>query len=185
MKIDRFMEVMDLAEKLKNNTRHSWTSSGRRESVAEHSWRLMMMAYFCQDEFPELDMNKVLEMCLLHDMGEAFTGDIPAFEKSEADTKNESRILEEWTASLPEPYRTRMGELYREMDALETPEARLYKALDKMEAVLQHNQADLSTWLSLEYDLQLTYGKEETEAFAFTRALRERLNADTKKKTNR
>ena len=40
-----------VAEKLKCNTRHSWTSTGRRASVAEHSWRLALMAYLVRDEF--------------------------------------------------------------------------------------------------------------------------------------
>ena len=72
-----FLDFLKVAEKLKCNTRHSYTSSGRHESVAEHSWRLAVMAYFVRDEFPEADMNKVIKMCLIHDLGECFTGDIP------------------------------------------------------------------------------------------------------------
>ncbi len=48
------------------------------------------------------------------------------------------------------------------MKERKTTEAKLYKALDKMEVVIQHNEADISTWLPLEYDLQLTYGEKET-----------------------
>ena len=81
MEAGKFLDLMHLAENLKNNTRHSWTSTGRRESVAEHSWRLTVMAYFVKDEFPEADIDRVIRMCMFHDMGEAFTGDIPAFEK--------------------------------------------------------------------------------------------------------
>lgn len=69
MDINRYMELLDRAEKLKNNTRHSWTSSGRHESVAEHSWRLAFMAYFMKDEFPDVDINKVILMCMMHDLG--------------------------------------------------------------------------------------------------------------------
>ena len=68
-------------------TRHCYTSSGRRESVAEHSWRISLMAMLLTKEFPEADMDKVIRMCLIHDMGEAFTGDIPTFEKTNADTR--------------------------------------------------------------------------------------------------
>ena len=75
----RLIEIMSVAEKLKNNTRHSWTSSNRQESVAEHSWRLSLMAYFVKDEFPEADISKVILMCIFHDLGEAITGDIPSF----------------------------------------------------------------------------------------------------------
>ena len=41
-----------------------------------------LMAFFLTDEFPEADMNKVIRMCMIHDLGEAFTGDIPAFDKT-------------------------------------------------------------------------------------------------------
>ena len=51
MNLEKYFEIMHLTEKLKNNTRHSWLSSGRRESVAEHCYRLTLMAYFMKDEF--------------------------------------------------------------------------------------------------------------------------------------
>ena len=73
------LSILHIAEGLKCNTRHSATSSGRRESVAEHSWRLALMAMLLEDEYPQLDMNKVIKMCLIHDLGEAFTGDIATF----------------------------------------------------------------------------------------------------------
>ena len=80
MEIRAFLDFLSIAEKMKCNTRHSYTSSGRHESVAEHSWRLALMAYLVKDEFPDADIDKVIRMCLFHDMGEAVTGDIPAFE---------------------------------------------------------------------------------------------------------
>ena len=57
MKPSKILRVLKTATKLKENTRHSWTPSGRRESVAEHSWRLSMFAYFMKDEFPEFDID--------------------------------------------------------------------------------------------------------------------------------
>ena len=75
-----YLSILSVAERLKCNTRHSWTSSGRHESVAEHSWRLALMAMLAADEFPDLDMDRVIRMCIIHDLGEAFTGDIPAFD---------------------------------------------------------------------------------------------------------
>ena len=88
-----FLDFLKVAERLKCNTRHSYTSSGRHESVAEHSWRLTVMAYFMQDEFPEADIDKVIKMCMFHDMGEAITGDIPAFEKTSADSDKPPRTI--------------------------------------------------------------------------------------------
>ena len=147
---------IDIANK-SHTTRHCYTSQGRHESVAEHSWRVTLMAYLMRDEFPELDMDTVMQMCLIHDLGECFTGDIPSFEKTAADTAREDGLLARWVAGLPQPYCRDMAALYAEMDALETPEAKLYKALDKLEAVISHNESPLDTWLPLEYDLNLTY----------------------------
>lgn len=73
MEIKNFMDIMNLTSRLKDNTRHSWSPKGKKESVAEHSWRLTIMAYFTKDEFTNVDNDKVIKMCLLHDMGEAFT----------------------------------------------------------------------------------------------------------------
>lgn len=185
MDIGKFLEIMDLAENLKNNPRHSWTSSGRRESVAEHSWRLTLMAYFVKDEFPEADMDKVMKMCVFHDLGEVFTGDIPAFEKTEQDEKTESTTIENWLVTLPEPYQEELKALFQEMAALETEEAKIYKALDKMEALIQHNEADISTWLPLEYDLQLTYGEKEVGFSDYMKQLREAVNQVSKEKIKR
>ena len=79
------LQALHTAEKLKDTTRHCYTSGGRHESVAEHSWRIALMAYWMRDEFPEADMDKVIRMCLIHDLGECFTGDIPTFRKTAAD----------------------------------------------------------------------------------------------------
>lgn len=65
MKPNELIEILNLAENLKNYTRHSYTSSGRKESVAEHSWRLSLMAYFIKDEFPEANIDKVIK-CVLY-----------------------------------------------------------------------------------------------------------------------
>ena len=120
--------------------------------------------------------------------GEAFTGDIAAFDKTCDDENTEENIIKEWIDSLPEPYREELAELFAEMKERKTTEAKLYKALDKMEAVIQHNEADISTWLPLEYDLQFTYGEKETAFSEVTRNnLKKRANEDSveKMKKNR
>ena len=105
MRPERLFEILAVAERLKCNTRHSWTSTGRRESVAEHSWRLALMALLVADEFPDVDCGRVVRMCLVHDLGEAFTGDIPAFEKRRQDETHEAALLARWVETLPEPLR--------------------------------------------------------------------------------
>ena len=179
MEVQELLNVMHVAERLKDAIRHGHSSSGRPESVAEHSWRITLMAYFIQDEFPEADMNKVMEMCLIHDLGECFTGDIPTFLKTNADERREEQLLEEWVRSLPEPYSKRLHSLYNEMNALETVEAKIYKALDKMEAVLQHNEAPISTWIPSEYELNMTYGFDQAAFSPYLTALREQMRRDT------
>ena len=182
MKPKELLEILSVAEKLKCNTRHCYTSSGRWESVAEHSWRTSLMAMLLTKEFPEADMDKVIRMCLIHDMGEAFTGDIPTFEKTNADTRKEDDILLNWVNTLPEDAREEWTALLTEMNAMETQEAKIYKALDKMEAVIQHNESDISTWLPLEYDLQLTYGEENVQFSPYMQQLKAEVNDWTREK---
>lgn len=179
MNIKKFLEIMSVAEKLKNNTRHSWTSSNRHESVAEHSWRLSLMAYLVKDEFPDVDINKVILMCICHDLGEAITGDIPAFNKTESDEFIEDREVKQLLGDLPEPYKKELIMLFLEMHEQKTVESKIYKALDKMETLIQHNEADISTWLPLEHELNLIYGEKEVEFSKYMKELKQKINEDT------
>lgn len=140
------LNALTVAERLKDTTRHCYTTKGRHESVAEHSWMMTLMAFFMKHEFPDADMNKVIQMCIIHDLGESFTGDIPTFQKTKADESTEEILLSEWVDALPEPTRTEMKELYQEMAQRQTIEAKIYKAIDSLEALIQHNFSDLSTW---------------------------------------
>ncbi len=185
MDVKKLIEILGIAENLKNNTRHSWTSKGRHESVAEHSWRLALFAYFLKDEFPETDMDKVIKMCIFHDMGEAFTGDIPSFYKTAQDEAEESKQLYAWVDSLPKPYNVELRALYEEMDALETVEAKTYKALDKLEVIVQHNEADLSTWIPLEYTANLDYGNENVAFSEYLKKLRKAIYDDSVQKIHK
>ena len=178
----KLIDAMAVAERLKNNTRHSYTTTGRKESVAEHSWRLILLAYFVSDEFKDIDLEKLMKMCLIHDLGEAFTGDIPSFLKNYDDEERENRLLAEWVSSLPSPFCNEMNDLYNEMNALRTKEACIYKALDNMEAVIQHNEADISTWIPLEYELNLTYGEDKAEFSPYLKGLRALLRDDSIRK---
>ena len=152
------LNILTTAERLKDTTRHCFTTGGRRESVAEHSWMMTLMAFFLRDEFPDADMDKVTRMCIIHDLGECFTGDIPTFDKTAAHEEREEDLLTAWVNTLPQPYRDEMTALYTEMNTLQTQEAKIYKAIDKMEAVLQHNLSDISTWIPHEYQLNQTSG---------------------------
>ena len=173
------ISILSVAEKLKCNTRHCHTTTGRHESVAEHSWRLALMAWWMKGEFPEVDMDKVIRMCLIHDLGECFTGDIPVFLKTQADEGREEQLLNAWVASLPEPVKGEMEALYREMEERVTVEARLYKALDGLEALISHNESDIASWEPNEYDLQLTYAFDRVQFSPWLTALREQIKQDS------
>ena len=179
------IDTLAVAGRLKDTTRHCYTPGGRHESVAEHSWRITLMAYWISDEFPEANLEKLLKMCLIHDLGEAFTGDIPSFEKTEVNEEREAELLFKWMKSLPEPFATEMMELYREMEERKTLEARIYKALDNMEALISHNESDIQTWLPLEYDLQMTYGNDKVAFSEYLTEFRDMIREDSREKIAR
>lgn len=176
------LDFLSRIEALKSNGRHSVTVGGAVETVAAHSWRLAVMALLLRDEFPELDMNRVVDMCLVHDFGEAITGDIPAFYKTEANEHTEANAIDALLSTLPQREQARLADLFAEMEAQSSGEARLYKALDKLEAVIQHNESDIQTWIPLEYELNLTYGEKQAAEFSYLKELRQLLRQDTESK---
>jgi putative hydrolase of HD superfamily len=179
---DGFLDFLGTMEQLKCAHRHCTNSQGGPESVADHSWRLAAMALLLEPEFPELDMDRVIRMCLIHDLGEAVTGDIPTFQKTPRDEETENQAVAALLSSLPEDTRREWEGLFREMNALDSPEAKLCKALDKLEGVIQHNEAPISTWEELEYALQRDYAWKESSWFPQTQALREAVLRQTEKK---
>jgi len=183
--VKKLLEILHTAEKLKDVTRHAYTSGGRHESVAEHSWRIALMAFLIKDEFKSIDIDKVIRMCLIHDLGEIFTGDIPTFLKTDFDSAAEDDLLDRWVETLPHTCREEMRGLYAEMNALESEEAKLYKALDKLEAVIQHNESPIDTWEELEYDLNRTYAYENVAFSPYLMQLREAIRGETDAKIER
>lgn len=178
----KLLEAVSVAERLKDATRHCYTRNGRHESVAEHSWMMTLIAFFIKDEFPDADMDKVIRMCIIHDLGEAFTGDIPTFEKTNANEKTEETLLSDWVSTLPENQRVEMYSLYEEMKKRETTEAKIYKAIDSLEALIQHNISDISTWIDREYELNKTYADDKVEFSDYLKELREEIRKDTLEK---
>ena len=172
------LSTLETASRLKTTMRHCYTAPGRTESVADHSWRVALMAMLLREEkaFDGIDMDRVIRMALIHDLGEIFTGDIPTFQKTESDAAAEDRLYLDWVQSFPEPQRSEWTVLLQEMLELKSPEAKVYKALDKMEALISHNESELSTWLPLEYDLQYSYGQREAECNGMLREIRSRID---------
>ena len=176
------LDILHVAERLKDTTRHCYTSGGRHESVAEHSWRISLMAYLVAENFPEADMNKVIKMCLIHDLGECFTGDIPTFDKTDADRVTEDQLLNAWVITLPEPIRSEWAALFAEMEERKTLESKIYKAMDSLEALISHKESDISTWAPHEYDLNMVYAYDKVGFSPYLTALRDEIKSDTIKK---
>ena len=174
-----YLSILHVAERLKDTPRHCTTSKRRVESVAEHSWRISLMAFLLKDEFPEADINKVVSMCLVHDLGECFTGDIPTFLKTNSDRETEDSLLTQWVKTLPTNIADTMLALYAEMDEQKTLEARLYKSLDKLEALIQHNESPIDTWSANEYDLNKTYAFDTVAFSPWLTSLRQAILQDT------
>ena len=175
------LEILKVSSRLKTTMRHCWTMEGRQESVADHSWRTALMAMLLKDEeeFREYDMDKVMEMCLIHDLGECFTGDIPTFVKTDSDRKVEDNLLSIWVKGMPQEVSADISALYREMDEQKTPEAKLYKSLDKLEALIQHNESPLKTWSENEYELNRKYAFDTVAYSEWLTGLREEILKDT------
>lgn len=172
------------AAALKDHTRNSWTGGGRRESVAEHSWRVALLALALRevapDAFAGADPGRVLALCLIHDLGEALSGDIPEASKPDraAKTARERADLAILLAPAPAPVRAAITALWEEHEAGETPEARLSRALDKLETVMQH--AEGANPPGFDYGFNLDYGRAQTDAVPAVAALRALIDAETR-----
>ncbi len=134
------------------------------------------MALLCADEYPDIDINKVIKMCLIHDFGEAITGDIPAFDKTLSDETREQKAVLDILHQLPLDISIELEELFAEMDSMQSLEAKLFKALDNMEALISHNEADLCTWIDREYQENLIYGQNNVEWSNWTLNLKNEIN---------
>jgi putative hydrolase of HD superfamily len=177
--MDGILEFLRSAERLKGTFRSAWTSTGERESVAAHTWRLCLMALLLADNFPEVDFARLIRILIVHDLGEALHGDIPAPRQDPTTSKadQERRDLLELVAPLPVQQRDAITGLWDEYDGAATPEARLAKGLDKLETIMQHNQGRNPG--DFDYIFNLEYGRSFTTADPRLAALRAVLDAET------
>ena len=182
MNAEQFLDILHTAEKLKDTPRHCTTSKRRTESVAEHSWRTALMAFLLRSEFPDVDMDRVIEMCLIHDLGECFTGDIPTFIKTDSDRRAENELLEQWISTLPDTLPQKFRKLFDEIEAQQTKESKLFKALDKLEALIQHNESPLDTWSENELELNKTYAFDTVSYSEWLTELRKAILRETTEK---
>jgi len=173
------LDFLRKAERLKDTLRSAYTTSGRTESVAEHTWRLTLLVITFADKLPDVDLLKLLKICILHDMGEAIDGDIPAPLQSPAASKSEKErndflVLVE---ALPDAVKFEFLSLWDEYEDGGSPEARAAKALDKLEMILQHNQG--SNPADFDYEFNLEYGRAHTNKLPIAVRIRDLLDVET------
>ena len=179
------LDFLRAAERLKSTIRSGYTSAGEPESVAEHTWRLCLMALVMRPSFPEVDFARLVTICIIHDLGEAVHGDIPAPEQarraalggSESKAADERRDLLTLLEPLPAALRAEIAALWDEYEAATSPEAKLAKALDKLETIMQHNQGLNPE--GFDYRFNLGYGRRHTDDIPLIARVREILDLET------
>ncbi len=154
------LDFLRRSENLKSTLRTAWTQAGRQESTAEHSWRLSLFTMLICRFFPQLDATKMLRMSIVHDLGEAINGDIPAPAQTAGKADQEREDLLDLLRPLPQDMRRELFELWEEYENAQSAEARVVKALDKFETLLQHAQGATSS--QIDYGFDLDYGKKYT-----------------------
>ncbi len=176
------LDFIRSAERLKNVLRSGFTSSGRAESTPEHTWRLCLLVMVFQDSLPELNFERVLKLCVVHDLGEALHGDVPAVHQTCASQKagNERADLLELLAPLPAHLQQEFVELWDEYEAGASPEAAAVKAFDKIETIIQHNQGNNPA--HFDYAFNLGYGSKYTSATPLLREIRKLIDLDTRQR---
>jgi 5'-deoxynucleotidase YfbR-like HD superfamily hydrolase len=177
--IEGVLKFLRAAERLKTTPRSGRTSAGRPESVAEHTWRLCLMAMVLFGSAADVDLARLLKMCLIHDLGEAIGGDVPAPLQQEVVDKagRERDDLVQLVQPLPEALQQDVLDLWDEYEAASSREAVLAKGLDKLETILQHTQGRNPP--GFDYDFNLGYGRRFTSADPLLAALRARLDEET------
>ena len=173
------LTFLEQAERLKSTRRSGWTTTGEPESVAAHTWRLCLMAMVLGDRFPEVNMDRVIRMLVIHDLGEAIHGDIPAPEQQGPGVKSaeERRDLLQLLGPLPRAEQEKILQLWDEYEACESLEAKLAKGLDKLETIMQHNQGQNPA--DFDYAFNLEYGRRFTSGDPRLAALRALLDRET------
>ena len=178
--IDKVIRFIKEIENLKSVTRTAWTKTGRRESTAEHSWRLAMLLMVLSDDFKDLDIDKAIKMSLVHDLGELYDGDISAKLQNDNDNKAymEEKAMRRMLTTLPDGISEKIYDLWKEYNECCTKEAKLVKAMDKLETIVQHNQGNNPE--DFDYEFNLQYGKQyfmDNEILEYMRYI---IDEDTK-----
>ncbi|MBO6621528.1 MAG: HD domain-containing protein [Balneola sp.] len=178
--LNNVIEFLKNAERLKDTLRSGYTSKGRKESVADHTWRLCLFAITIHNlYFPDLDIAKLLKICIIHDLGEALNGDIPAPQQNENESKSamEEKDFKKIIEPLSKKLKDELFDLWNEYETASSKEAKLAKALDKLETLIQHNQGKNPS--NFDYNFNLSYGSKYTSYTEPIAILRQIIDEET------
>jgi len=182
---DRLKGILDfLAEtgRLKDTLRSGYTAQGRQESTAEHTWRLCLWVMLFEGELGGIDITRLLKICIVHDLGEAISGDIPAPNQNpEIDkSKQERADLVSLLNPLQQDLQQEILEYWDEYEAAQTPEAKFAKGFDKLETIMQHNGGKNPS--DFDYEFSLGYGTSHTSTHPLLKQIRQVLDQQTKRR---
>lgn len=163
------IDFLTLTRSLKTTKRTGWVMSGVQnpESIADHMYRMSLMAMIASFSNESLDTNRCIKLALIHDLAEAKVGDITPHcgVSDEEKYKLELGTMEQIQSMLGPLGGDEILDLWKEYEEGSTTEAKLLKDLDKIEMILQAQEyeAEGSSEKSLEQFFTSTEGKWRTE----------------------
>jgi putative hydrolase of HD superfamily len=154
-RLARQLQFLIEADRLKTVIRGSRIADGsRRENTAEHSWHLALFAMVLREYAVEdIDVWRVVQMLILHDLVEIESGDTPLFDAKGAldQAERESLAAEKLFGLLPRQQGADMRATWEEFETAKTPDARFAKALDRLQPILLNHIVGGGTWT--DYDV--------------------------------
>lgn len=149
-RLDRQIAFLNEADKLKNTIRATeLCDNSRYENSAEHSWHLTLYALVLADQAgPDVDLNLVIKMLILHDLVEIDAGDNPIFGDHDI---AQMEALEQAAADrifglLPDDLRVELRAIWEEFEAAQSPSAQFAKSLDRFQPPMQNLQSGGGSW---------------------------------------
>lgn len=144
------MEFILALDKEKEIGRQTYLADGsRKENDAEHAWHLAMMCYLLKEySNQEIDVFKTMFMVLMHDVVEIEAGDTYAYDELAGASQEEREELaaKHLFGLLPEDQGKELMDLFHEFEAMETPEAKFAKTLDKVQPLLLNDASGGRSW---------------------------------------
>ena len=164
---ERLKRQLDFAleiDKEKNIFRQTHLSGhGRQENDAEHAWHMAVMAYLLREYAnEEVDIAKVMLMCLIHDIVEIEAGDTYAYDSESMKTQKarEDAAKEKIYSILPEDQKQEFRGLFDEFEACETAESRFAHAMDNLQPLLLNNSNQGGDWKEHQVTAKQVYGRQ-------------------------